>query len=80
MHVRDIHRGDIVLVSKGGRLFHATVAGRGAAGALAVVPLDRGVRHRVAAAREVVDHWAHRRGDGAGPRVGQISFDELLRS
>lgn len=79
MRTRAIHRGDIVLVSKKGRLFHARVAGLGATGGFAVVPLERNVSYRQAAAREIVDHWAHATRDAsARPAAGQISFDDLL--
>ncbi len=79
MRTRSIHRGDIVLVSRKGRLFHARVAGLGATGGFDVVPLERNVSYRQAAAREIVDHWAHAaRETGSEPAAGQISFDDLL--
>jgi len=79
MRTRAIHRGDLVLVSKKGRLFHARVAGLGATGGFAIVPIERNVIYRQAGAREIVDHWAHAARDaGSEPAAGQISFDELL--
>lgn len=79
MRSRSIHRGDIVLVSKRGRLFHARVQGVGAAGGFAIVPIERNISYRQASAREVVDHWAHAARDRAhDPAEGQISFDDLL--
>lgn len=77
MRTRAIHRGDIVLVNKKGRLFHAKVQGLGATGGFSVVPLERNVSYRQASAREIVDHWAHAASErGADPAAqGQISFD-----
>ena len=81
MRTRAIHRGDIVLVNKKGRLFHAKVQGLGATGGFAVVPIERNVTYRQASAREIVDHWARATRDrGEEPGTGQISFDELLDS
>lgn len=79
MRTRAIHRGDLVLVDKKGRLFHARVQGLGAMGGFSVVPLERNVSYRHAGAREIVDHWSHLSRDRTqGPPDGQISFDELL--
>jgi len=79
MRTRAIHRGDLVLVSKKGRLFHARVAGLGATGGFAVLPIERNVSYRTASAREIVDHWAHAaRESEIEPAAGQISFDDLL--
>ena len=77
MRTRAIHRGDIVLVNKKGRLFHAKVQGLGATGGFAVVPLERNVSYRQANAREIVDHWAHAAPDrGADPVAGgQMALD-----
>jgi hypothetical protein len=76
VRTRAIHRGDIVLVNKKGRLFHAKVQGLGATGGFAIVPIERNVSYRQASAREVVDHWAHAaRDQGDGPASGQISFE-----
>ncbi len=79
MRTRAIHRGDLVLVNKKGRIFHAKVQGLGATGGFAIVPLERNVSYRQAGAREIVDHWSHAGRDRAQePAEGQISFDELL--
>ena len=79
MRTQTIHRGDLVLVSKRGRLFHARVAGLGATGGFAVVPIERDVPYRQVSAREVVDHWAHSAPTrDPEPAAGQISFDDLL--
>lgn len=79
MRTRGIQRGDLVLVSKKGRLFHARVAGLGATGGFTVTPIERNVSYRQASAREIVDHWSHAARDtGIEPAAGQISFDELL--
>lgn len=79
MRTRAIHRGDLVLVNKKGRLFHAKVQGLGAMGGLSVVPIERNVSYRQASAREIVDHWSHAARDRTQePAEGQISLDELL--
>jgi len=63
--------GDLVLVSKGGRRFHAKVVGI-CRGVVELQPLERGISYRHASARELVDHWRHarrRRGaDEPGPQ------------
>ncbi|HEX8106051.1 MAG TPA: hypothetical protein VF533_25790 [Solirubrobacteraceae bacterium] len=76
MRARAIHRGDIVLVNKKGRLFHAKVQGLGATGGFAVVPIERNISYRQVAAREIVDHWAHAAPERAtDPEAGgQIAF------
>jgi len=79
MRTRGIHRGDLVLVSKKGRLFHARVAGLGATGGFSIVPIERNVSYRQVSAREIVDHWSHAAREAeSAPAAGQISFDELL--
>lgn len=79
MRTRAIHRGDLVLVSKKGRLFHARVAGLGATGGFAVTPIERNVSYRTVSAREIVDHWSHAAREAeTQPAAGQISFDDLL--
>jgi hypothetical protein len=67
--------GDLVLVSRAGRLFHARVRGRERAGRLTIEPLDRSVRDRSAPARDVVDHWAHTSGR-TQPAPGQLRLDD----
>lgn len=52
--------GDLVLVSKGGRRFHARVVGI-TEGVVRMEPLERGISYRHASAREVIDHWRHAR-------------------
>ena len=79
MRTRAIAPGDLVLVNKRGRLFHARVLGTGMAGGLSVEPLDRRITWRQASAREVIDHWSHTRRDGAErPDSAQLAFDDLL--
>jgi hypothetical protein len=78
MRTRAIAPGDLVLVNKRGRLFHARVLGT-SAGGLSVEPLDRRISWRQATAREVIDHWTHARRDGAErPNSAQLAFDDLL--
>ena len=76
MRTRSIQPGDLILVNKKGRLFHARVQGLGATGGFAVAPLERHVTYRQVSAREVVDHWRHAGRDKSdAPRDGQITFD-----
>ena len=78
MRTRAIAAGDLVLVSKRGRLFHARVLGAGVAGGLTVEPLDRRITWRQANAREIVDHWTHARRDGGGRAdSAQLTFDGM---
>ncbi len=80
MRTRAIAPGDLVLVNKRGRLFHARVLGTGSAGGLSVEPLDRRITWRQASAREVIDHWTHaRREAGERPDSAQLAFDDLLK-
>lgn len=63
-----------MLVSKGGRRFHATVR-QVKDGVVAVEPIERGISYRHASAREVVDVW--HRATQAGSREiakGQLSL------
>src|SRR3954447_18364957 len=79
MRLRSIAPGGIVLVNKRGRLFHALVRGRTAAGDLQVDPLDRRVSYRHATAHEVSDHWRHgdrREGEADAPGAGQLALLE----
>jgi hypothetical protein len=66
---------DVVLVSTGGRVFHATVSGRGVGG-FSIEPHDRTVRARHARPGELVDHWLHAERAQAIPD-GQLSLEEL---
>jgi hypothetical protein len=78
MRTRSIKPGDIVLVNKRGRIFHALIRGAAAGGGFDVAPLERGISHRHCKAAEITDHWSKttiRRDDRPPP--GQISFDEL---
>ena len=78
MRTRAIHPGDVVLVAHLGRLFYAKVVGHERAGVLAVEPLDRRVSYRSAKAREVLDHWAHARGDrDERPSRAQLQLEVL---
>lgn len=79
MRTRSIHPGDVVLVSRKGRLFHARVKGLDAQGGFAIEPIERNISYRHAAAREVVDHWTHARERHADrPAQGQLPLDGLL--
>lgn len=72
MRLEQIRSGDIVLVSKGGRRFHATVR-QVKDGVVAVEPIERGISYRHASAREVVDVW-HR---AAKPGSREIAKGQL---
>ncbi len=78
MRIRAIAPGDLVLVNKRGRLFHARVLGAGTGGALTLEPLDRRISWRQATAREVIDHWTRaKREPGDRPPDDQLSFEDL---
>lgn len=62
MRLERIRSGDIVLVSKGGRRFHATVR-QISDGVVALEPIERGISYRHASARELLDVWRHQRQD-----------------
>ncbi len=49
-----------MLVSKGGRRFHARVLEVSHA-TVRLEPIERGISYRHASARELVDHWRHAR-------------------
>jgi hypothetical protein len=63
MRLEGIAVGDIVLVERKGRMFHAEVEGKSngkgelALGELAIRPLERGITYRTAGARDIVTHW-----------------------
>lgn len=63
-----------MLVSKGGRRFHATVR-QVKDGVVAVEPIERGISYRHASAREVVDLW-HRAAQAGSREIakGQLSL------
>ena len=66
MKLASIGRGDLVLVSKGGRRFHARVL-EVSRGTVRLEPIERGISYRHASARELLDHWRHaRRRQGPG--------------
>src|SRR5258708_34619118 len=76
---RSIQPGDIVLVNRRGRMFHAKVRGEAPDGAFVVEPIERGISYRHVRSREIVDHWRHRRDRGGEePPASQGSFDDLL--
>lgn len=78
MRTRPIASGDLVLVNKRGRLFHARVLGTGVNGGLSLEPLDRRITWRQATAREVIDHWSHARRDPAERQdSAQLAFEDL---
>lgn len=75
MRIRSVQPGDLVLINKKGRIFHARVQGLGPGG-LAIAPLERRITYRQASAREVVDHWRHAARDrGEATNDAQIAFD-----
>lgn len=78
MRTRSIQPGDIVLVNKRGRIFHATVRGVAATGGFDVAPIERGISYRHVKASEIGDHWAQsgERRTGRQP-TGQLGFDVL---
>ncbi len=60
MKLASIGIGDVVLISKGGRRFHARVL-EVSRGIVRFEPIERGISYRHASARELVDHWRHTR-------------------
>lgn len=81
MRTRAVQPGDIVLVTKRGRIFHATVRGVAAGGGFEVAPIERGISHRHVKAAEITDHWGRSGARRAGrPPSGQMDFDDLQRS
>ena len=60
MRLASLGVGDLVLVSKGGRRFHARVVAV-SRGTVRIEPIERGVSYRHASARELIDHWRHAR-------------------
>ena len=78
MRTRAVHPGDIVLVTKRGRIFHATVRGVAAGGGFEVAPIERGISYRHVNAAEITDHWARSGARREGrPPSGQMDFDGL---
>ena len=78
VRTRSIQPGDLVLVNKRGRVFHATVRGVAAGGGFEVAPIERGITWRHVKASEITEHWARTgvRREGRPP-AGQLGFDEL---
>jgi hypothetical protein len=77
MRTRSIKPGDMVLVNKRGRIFHAKIRGLAAGGGFEVAPVERGISYRTCKAGEISEHWSQtkiRREDRPPP--GQISFDD----
>lgn len=79
VRTRAINPGDIVLVNKRGRIFHAKVRGAAAGGGFDVAPIERGITYRHVKAGEITDHWPHAAATrrAGRPPPGQISFDDL---
>jgi hypothetical protein len=58
MNLRGIGVGDIVLVDKKGRRFHAEVTGKTNGRAeLDILPLEHNISYRKAAAHDIAWHW-----------------------
>jgi hypothetical protein len=79
MRLEGIQTGDVVEVDRGGRRFHALVAGP-SPGGLALAPLDRRISYRSCRSREVVGHWARRgrprtSGEPLRPSPRQLELD-----
>jgi len=78
MRTRAVQPGDIVLVTKRGRIFHATVRGIAAGGGFEVAPIERGISYRHVKAAEITDHWARSGARREGrPPSGQMGFEGL---
>ncbi len=69
MRTRGIDPGDVVLVNKRGRIFHARVRSVDPTGLLRIDPIERGISWREAKPREVVDHWRHAGRPREGPET-----------
>ena len=80
MRVRGIEPGDLVLVNKRGRLFHARVRSVDPTGVLRVDPIERNISYREASAREIADHWRHagRPRDDAAQPPEQLDLNEWI--
>jgi hypothetical protein len=78
MRTRSVQPGDIILVTKRGRIFHATVRGVAAGGGFEVAPIERGISYRHVKAEDIADHWARSGARREGrPPTGQMDFEEL---
>jgi hypothetical protein len=79
MITRSVQPGDIVLVNRRGRIFHATVRGVAIGGGFAVAPIERGITVRHVKAGEITDPWAHSGAHREGrPPAGQLDFSEFV--
>jgi hypothetical protein len=79
MRTRGIEPGDLVLVNKRGRLFHARVRTVEPSGVLRLDPIERHVSYREASAREVADHWRHAgRPRSERPPPEQLDLNEWI--
>ncbi len=78
MRTRAVQPGDIVLVTRRGRIFHATVRGVAAGGGFEVAPIERGISLRHVKAADITDHWIRSGARREGrPPSGQMGFEEL---
>jgi hypothetical protein len=68
MRTRAVQPGDIVLVTKRGRIFHAHVRGVAAGGGFEVAPIERGITYRNVKAGEIRE---------GRPAPGQLGFGDL---
>lgn len=57
MTISTVRPGDVVLVDRKGRRFHAVVTGTPARGAVDIEPIDSRVSYYSARSREIVGHW-----------------------
>ena len=75
MRTRSIQPGDLILVNKRGRVFHATVRGVAAGGGFEVAPIERGITWRHVKPSEINEHWARTgvRREGRPP-TGQLGL------
>ncbi|UGS36878.1 hypothetical protein [Capillimicrobium parvum] len=78
MRLASVLVGDIVLVNRKGRVFHALVTGIELRG-LGIEPIDKRVTYRQCSAHDVVGHWARRGRPQAGdeelrPTEAQLSL------
>lgn len=64
MTISTVRPGDIVLVDKKGRRFHAIVAGDPMRGSVEITPIDGRVSYYSAKAREIVGHWRRSKQNG----------------
>ncbi len=65
MRLANVLVGDIVLVNRKGRVFHAIVTGTERRG-LSLEPIDKRITYRHCGSHDVVGHWARRGRPTAG--------------